>query len=174
MDVSYRNRIIGGALASLATFGLGATLQGARAASSGNVAQPMAWHHQGGRTFGDGVEGGMMQVLRGLNLSDPQKQQIHTLVSTARIQWRSQSESALNDLPALGNPGDPNHATAIVSAQARAAQRIQTWSALEQQIYSVLTPAQQAQLPQLLTQLQSRMAARHSARKSAARAPNAP
>jgi Spy/CpxP family protein refolding chaperone len=120
------------------------------------------------------MEGGMLQVLHELNLSDAQKQQIRTITSTARAQWRSQSTSEPADLPALGNPADPNHAAAVQAAQARAAQRVQNWSDVEQQVYAVLSPAQQAQLPQLLADLQSRRAARRDARVAPADAAATP
>jgi Spy/CpxP family protein refolding chaperone len=102
-------------------------------------------------------------VLRELNLSETQKEQIRTITSNARAQWRSQSASDLNALPALANPADPNHAAAVQAAQARAAQRVQNLSEVEQQVYAVLSPAQQAQLPQLLAELQSKWAARRDA-----------
>jgi Spy/CpxP family protein refolding chaperone len=116
----------------------------------------------------------MLQVLRELNLSEAQKEQIRTITSNARAQWRSQSAPELGDLPALGNPADPNHAAAVQAAQARAAQRIQNWSEVEQQVYAVLSPAQQAQLPQLLVDLQSKLAARRDARRPEAEGPAAP
>jgi Spy/CpxP family protein refolding chaperone len=116
----------------------------------------------------------MLQVLRELNLSDAQKQEIRTITSNARAQWRSQSGSELDDLPALANPADPNHAAALQAAQARAAQHIQNMSEIEQQVYAVLSPAQQAQLPQLLAELQSKLAARRDARLSSAPGPATP
>lgn len=159
-------RIIGTGLAALATLGLAAPLHSALAADAANASQPMAWHHGGGGAHGRGAEGAMMHVLHELNLSDAQKQQVHTLLSSARAQWQAQSGSAVDDLAALGNPGDPNHAAAVQAAQARAAQRIQNWSEVQQQVYAVLTPAQQAQLPQLLAQWQSQAAERRSTHKA--------
>lgn len=92
---------------------------------------------------------------------------MHAITSNARAHWESQSGAELNDLPALGNPGDPKHAAAVQAAQARAAHRIQHWSDVEQQVYdTVLTSDQKAQLPTLLPQLQTKMAARRSARDS--------
>jgi Spy/CpxP family protein refolding chaperone len=142
-------------------------MQTVLAADPASGARPTAWHHQRGEAHGRGPEVAMLQVLRQLNLSDAQKQQLHTITSNARAQWESQSGAELNDLPALGNPGDPNHAAALQAAQARAAQRIQHWSDVEQQVYdTVLSADQKAQLPTLLTQLQSKMAARRSAHAS--------
>jgi Spy/CpxP family protein refolding chaperone len=162
-----RGGIQGAALAALATLGLGGTLQAALAADPASGAKPTAWHHQHGEASGRGPELGMLQVLRQLNLSDAQRQQVHSIISNAQAQWESQSGAELNDLPALGNPGDPNHAAAVQAAQARAAQRIQHWSDVEQQVYgTVLTADQKVQLPTLLTQLQTKMAARRSTHAS--------
>jgi len=161
------NRIIVATVATLTVIGCGATLSAALAAEGTNGSESSAWHHGGG-AHGRGAPGGMLQVLRELTLSDMQKQQVRALLGSAREQWQSQSSSAVNDLPALGNPGDPNHAAAVQAAQARAAQRIQHWSDVEQQIYGILTPAQQAQLPQLLAQWQSQATARRNAHKAAA------
>ena len=161
------NWIICGTLAALAVIGCGATLSAAVAADANSGSESSGWHHGGGM-HGRGPAGGMLQVLRELNLSDMQKQQVHALLGTAREQWQAQSPSAVNDLPALGNPGDPNHAAAVQAAQTRAAQRIQHWSDVEQQIYGILTPAQQAQLPQLLAQWQSQALARRNAHKAVA------
>ena len=161
------NGIVVGATAVLALLALDATLPRALAADATGNAAPMNWHHgrggpHGGGPMGGGAEGAMMQVMHELGLSDAQKQQIHTLVKTARGQWQAAEGSGLSDLAALGNPGDPNHAAALQSAKTRAAQHIQDWSDLEQQIYGVLTTDQRARLPQLLTDLQSRISARHS------------
>lgn len=64
---------------------------------------------------------------------------------------------AIAELPALGNPGDPQHAAAVQWAQKRAADRIQHRSSVELQVYGILTPAQQAQLPKILTAMQQHL-----------------
>ena len=172
--MSNRSPIHGGAVALLAILGLAATVCAAPAADPAGIAPPAPSHLHGGGAHGRGPESGMLQVLRELNLSEAQKQQIRSITSNARAQWRSQSAPELSDLPALGNPADPNHAAAVQAAQARAAQRIQNWSDVEQQVYAVLSPAQQAQLPQLLVDLQSKLAARRDARLPEAEGPAAP
>ena len=156
------NGIVVGATAVLALLALDATLPRALAADATGNAAPMNWHHGHGGPNGGGAEGAMMQVMHELGLSDAQKQQIHTLVKAARGQWQAAEGSGLSDLAALGNPADPNHAAAVQSAKTRAAQRIQDWSDLEQQIYGVLSTDQRARLPQLLADLQSRISARRS------------
>ncbi len=159
------NGIVVGAVAVLALLALDATLPSALAADTAAADAPMKWHHGHGGANHNGAmggEGAMMQVMHGLNLSDAQKQQVHTLMKSARSQWQAAGGSGLNDLPALGNPADPNHFAAVQEAKTRAAQRIQDWSDLEQQIYGVLTTDQRAQLPQLLSDLQGRINARRS------------
>ena len=103
----------------------------------------------------------MMKVLRDLNLTDSQKEQIHTIFSGMHKQMEADRQSELADLPAFGNPGDPQYAAAVQAAQRRASARIQRWSVAQQQAYAVLTQPQQAQLPQLLAAMQQRMAAHH-------------
>jgi len=97
-------------------------------------------------------------VLKELDLTSAQKDQVHSILSAEHAQMKSDRQGTIADLPALGNPGDPQHAAAVQSAEKRAADRVQHWSAVEQQIYAVLTPAQQGQLPKLLTDMQQRMA----------------
>jgi protein CpxP len=161
--MSHRSLFHGGALALLATLGAAGTGWAAQAAEPVSAPPPAAAHPHGGGTHDRGPEGGLFQVLSELNLSDTQKQQIRTITSNARAQWRSDAQSDLNDLLALANPADPNHAAAVQAAKARAAQRVQDWSEVEQQLYAVLSPAQQAQLPQLLAEMQSKWAARRDA-----------
>ena len=117
------------------------------------------WHRHGPPMGEFGAPGGMMQVLRDLNLTDSQKEQIHTIFSGMHKQMEADRQSELADLPAFGNPGDPQYAAAVQAAQRRAAARIQRWSVAQQQAYAVLTQPQQAQLPQLLAAMQQRMAA---------------
>jgi periplasmic protein CpxP/Spy len=114
------------------------------------------WHRHGPPM---GEPGGMMKVLRDLNLSDAQKEQIHTIFSGMHTQMETDRQSELADLPAFGNPGDPQYAAAVQAAQRRASARIQRWSEAQQKAYAVLTQPQQAQLPQLLAAMQQRMAA---------------
>ena len=161
--MTYGNRIRAGSLTALAILGLAGWLDAAMAADDATTTTPSAGHHWRGIGAHHGSEAGMFPVLRQLNLTDAQKQQVHSILSASRSQWQAQSGSGLADLPALGNPGDPNHAAALQAAQTRAAQRLQQWDGVEQQVYAILTPAQQAQLPALLTQLQTQMAARRSA-----------
>jgi Spy/CpxP family protein refolding chaperone len=113
-----------------------------------------------------GAEMGLMKVLRQLNLSDSQKEQVHTILAGMHSQMEADRKSELADLPAFGNPGDPQYAAAVQAAQTRASARIRRLSEAQQQIYALLTQQQQAQIPQLLAAMQQRMAeigSRHGA-----------
>jgi len=118
------------------------------------------WHHHDMRGHGPGHGGepGLMSELRELDLTSAQKDQVHGILSADHEQMKTERQGAITDLPALGNPGDPQHAAAVQSAEKRAADRVQHRSAVDQQIYAELTPAQQAQLPKLLADMQQRMA----------------
>jgi len=118
------------------------------------------WRHHDmhGHGPGFGGEPGLMSVLHDLDLTSAQKDQVHGILSAQRAQMKSDRQGEIADLPALGNPGDPQHAAAVQAAEKRAADRVQHRSAVDQQIYGVLTPAQQAQLPKLLADMQQRMA----------------
>src|SRR5579862_5782708 len=133
-------------------------------ASPNATANPGAsgdWHRHG-PPMGEMGPGGMMMVLKQLNLTDAQKEQIHTIFSGMHKQMETDRQSELADLPAFGNPGDPQYAAAVQAAQTRAAARIRRMSEAQQQVYALLTQPQQAQLPQLLSAMQQRMAAHHA------------
>jgi periplasmic protein CpxP/Spy len=152
-------RILFGTFAVMSTLAVGGALQGTVALAASPPAVAGGWHGPEGRGMRGPMEGAFMQVLHRLDLSDAQKQQVHSLASTAHAQWRAQVGPAGADLVALGNPGDPGHAAAVQAAQARAAQRISQLDQLDMQLYAVLTPAQQAKLPEALKALQARIEA---------------
>jgi Spy/CpxP family protein refolding chaperone len=150
--------MISAALAALPVIAFTGALQAEGAAP--DAAAPdaaMHWHHHGMHGHGPAGEPGMMGVLGQLDLTPAQKDQIHAIMSSEHARMQSERQGEIADLPALGNPGDPQHAAAVQSAQKRAADRVQHWSGIEQQVYGILTPAQQAQLPKLLTAMQQHM-----------------
>jgi Spy/CpxP family protein refolding chaperone len=169
-----RKQFAFGALSVLATLALAGTLETTLALESGPGTPSPAWHGREGHMGGRGTEGGVMQVLRQLKLSDAQRQQVRAIMETERTQGRAQGDAALAEMPALGNPGDPRHAAAVQAAQARAAERIRHWDGIQQQVYALLTPAQQAQLPQLLEAMQDRVTAGRGAHAPPAGTPGAP
>ena len=167
--MSRSTRMISVALASLPLVAFTAAIEAA--STSTDAAAPLQgdakmqgdakhWHHHDMHGHGPGFAGepGLMGVLHELDLTSAQKDQVHGILSADHAQMKSERQGVLADLPALGNPGDPQHAAAVQSAEKRAADRVQHRSAIDQQIYAVLTPAQQAQLPKLLADMQQRMA----------------
>lgn len=156
------SKLLHGALLALVSIGaVAGDLQSATTTSDAtSSASSSGWHRHGPGMGEAAFGGGLIKVLRQLNLSDAQKQQVHTILRTAHDQSQVDRRGEIADLPAFGNPGDPQYAAAVQAAETRATQRVLHWSEIQQQVYAVLTPAQQAQLPQLLTALQQRMTAR--------------
>jgi len=153
-------RMISAVLAALPVLAFAGALQAegaADAAAPGAPGAPMHWHPHGMHGPGFAGEPGLMGVLHKLDLTPAQKDQIHGIMKNEHAQMESDRQGEIADLPALGNPGDPQHAAAVQSAQKRAADRIQHRNDIDQQIYAILTPAQQAQVPQLLTAMQQHM-----------------
>jgi Spy/CpxP family protein refolding chaperone len=102
----------------------------------------------------------LMGSFRGLDLTPAQREQVHTVLSTARQQHENKRPGAAGgpDMMALANPGDPNYATALQAAKKRAADRIQEFSELQQKLYNVLTPQQKTQLTKNVAERKAKMA----------------
>ena len=102
-----------------------------------------------------------LRATKQLNLTAEQQASIKSILSNARAQMKAARASgqAPVDMAVLGNPGDPNYATALQSAKTLAANRIQTESELQGQIYNVLTAQQKAQLPTVLASMKAQAAA---------------
>ncbi len=116
------------------------------------------WHHRGGM-----MGGFMLHALRQLNLTDAQKQSVHTILANARSQAQAERQSGGNaNFAALANPGDPNHAAAVEAMQTRMSARIQAQEAVTQQIYGVLTADQKTQLTSLIAARQAKWAQRNA------------
>jgi Spy/CpxP family protein refolding chaperone len=144
------------ALVALATLDSGGMVQAALAAGPDSATIPIEWNLGGSEALMHGREVALFQALHQLNLSDTQKQQVRAISDNARTRRQSQSGFESSDKLALDDPGNPNHVAAVAAAKVRAAQHIQDWSDAQQRIYAVLTPDQQAQLPQVLSDLQRR------------------
>jgi Spy/CpxP family protein refolding chaperone len=161
--MNVTSRLTSGMLSLLAVAFLGLTVQ-TTAMAQASDGQPGNMR-QGARAtaFGAGL-GGLGAALRQLDLSDAQKQSVRSIVSEARQQAAAQRQQDAPDPAALANPADPNHANAVEAAKRRAVARIQQMSDLQQRVYAVLTPAQQAKLPQVLADLRQKRAERRGAR----------
>jgi Spy/CpxP family protein refolding chaperone len=108
-------------------------------------------HWRGGR-----MHSPFIRVVQQLNLNDDQKQRISSLIKAQHDARRANADSQRANGEALANPGDPNYAAAVSAAKTAAATAIQDRSNLEVQIYGVLTPDQQAQLPKVLADMKTR------------------
>jgi Spy/CpxP family protein refolding chaperone len=118
------------------------------------------WHHH----HGGMLLGMTLRATKQLNLTADQKASIKSILANARAQMRAAhaSSQAPVDMAVLANPGDPNYATALQSAKMLAANRIQTESELQGQIYNVLTAEQKAQLPAVLASMKAEAAQRRA------------
>jgi Spy/CpxP family protein refolding chaperone len=149
-------------LLAIALVGLGIGLAGAAttptpsgtATTTSTPARPH-WHARG-----SGMLGMTLRAGRELNLTPDQQQSIKSLLANARAQRRGAASAV--DPAVLGNPGDPNYASAVQAAKAAAANRIDAEMALQAQVYDVLTPAQKQQLPQVLASIKAQMQARRA------------
>jgi Spy/CpxP family protein refolding chaperone len=104
-----------------------------------------------------GMRSPFQKAIEQLNLTPEQSAAIHSLYDAERQQYADRARDAQADSVALLNPGDPNHSAAVQAAQTRAAAEVQRRSTLEANIYNLLTPAQKAQLPSVLSAMQANM-----------------
>jgi Spy/CpxP family protein refolding chaperone len=161
------NRTLGLLLVATATVGAGAAVAAVSttattAATTTSTTAPTAggkhWHHR----HGGMLVGVMLRATRQLNLTADQETAIKGILSTARAQHRAGTATPAVDMMTLANPGDPNYATALQSAKAAAATRLQSQVELQSQIYNVLTADQKAKLPQVLADMKTKFEARRA------------
>lgn len=125
---------------------------------------PAAMRHFG-HARGGLLVGSLLRATRQLNLSDTQKSSIKGILVSAR-QAQVASAQTRPDITVLGNPGHPDYASAVQSAKSLASARVDRESALARQIYDVLTPEQQSQLPNVLAGIKAKAAQRRAAWQS--------
>ena len=104
-----------------------------------------AWHgHHEGHAFA--------RVLKQLNLTPDQQTQIKSILAQSKPQLSTLHASLRANHEALADaaPTDANYPSLLATEKANAAARVQAMSDLKTQIYAVLTPAQQAQIPGIL------------------------
>ena len=149
-------------LLAIALVGLGIGLAGAATTPtpSGTATTTATPGHPHWHARGSAMLGMTLRATRQLSLTPDQQQSIKSLLATARAQRRATASAV--DPAVLGNPGDPNYASAVQAAKAAATNRIDTEMALQAQIYDVLTPAQKQQLPQVLASIKAQMQARRA------------
>jgi protein CpxP len=91
-------------------------------------------------------------VLRQLSLTAEQKTQIHAIFAQAKSGMHANFADARANHEALmaASPNDASYPALLAAEKANAASRVQAMSDVKAQIYAVLTPEQQAKIPQLL------------------------
>jgi Spy/CpxP family protein refolding chaperone len=160
------NQNVGLLVLAMASIGAGGAVGTANAqapAPATTATAPMRGHmwqrHHNGMLLGM-----TLRATRQLNLTAEQKASIKSILKNARAQMKAAHASgqAPIDMTVLANPGDPNYATALQSAKTLAANRIQTESELQGQIYNVLTAEQKAQLPTVLASMKAEAAQRRA------------
>jgi protein CpxP len=141
----------------------------APAAPSGAANGPASHRWHAGHRRGSSE---FRRVLRQLNVTPEQQTQIKAIFTQARPQMQALRTSLRSNHEALAatSPNDPSYPALLAAEKANGITRIQAASDLKTQIYAVLTPAQQAQIPVILA---ADRAAR-DARIAARRAQNAP
>jgi Spy/CpxP family protein refolding chaperone len=164
------NRNVGLLVLAIASIGTAAGVASAQsttttpaATGSTTTTEPAGghrWHgHHGGFLLGM-----TLRATKQLNLTADQQASIKQILSNARAQAKAAHESgqAQIAMTVLGNPGDPNYASALQSAKTLAANRIQSQSEIQGQIYNVLTAQQKAQLPTILASMKAEAAQRRA------------
>jgi Spy/CpxP family protein refolding chaperone len=159
--LNYRYALVSAALAGITLVPI-ADAQGTSSSSSSSPPAFAGRHFHGPRGPGGMFVRTLLRATRQLNLSSEQKQEIKGLISQARSQARSSTTTA-PDITVLGNPGDPNFATAVQSMQSGASARVQQESELASSIYALLTTEQKTQLPTVLASLKAQAAQRRAA-----------
>jgi Spy/CpxP family protein refolding chaperone len=160
------NRNVGLLVLAMASIGSAAGIANAQTTTPSTTTTTTApaaghkWHgHHGGFMLGM-----TLRATKQLNLTADQQASIKTILSTARAQAKAAHAAggAQVDMTVLGNPADPNYATALQTAKSAASTRIQNESELQSQIFNVLTAQQKAQLPTVLASLKAQAAARRA------------
>ena len=164
------NRNVGLLVMAIASIGAGAAVATAAETTAPAATTPAApgagGHHHGRGHHGGMLVGMTLRATKQLNLTAEQQASIKGILSSARAQHKAAMASAQGapvDLTVLGNPGDPNYATALQSAKTLAANRLQRDSELQGQIYNVLTAEQKTQLPTVLAAMKAKAAQRRAA-----------
>lgn len=161
------NRNVGLLVAAIASIGAAASIANAQTTAAGTTTTtttaPKGGHKWHGHRGGGMLLGLTLRATKQLNLTTEQQASIKTILSNAHAQAKAaHAAGAPVDMAVLGNPGDPNYATALQSAKTFASSRIQTESELQGQIYNVLTAQQKAQLPTVLASIKAQAAQRRA------------
>ncbi len=171
-------KLVASLTATLAVLALGGLLDAAVAASAPAPADGPEKHGAMHGPMHDGMHGPMhghemmmagpgmefMHALHALDLSDAQRDKVHALMREEHEKMGAAAEGPPADFVALGNPGDPKHAAAVEAAKQRAVEHVQHFADMEQKVYALLTPEQQAKLPKVLAEEQKHLQERREER----------
>ena len=161
------NRNVGLLVVALASLGSAAGVAYAQSTTSSSSTTTTTtapathgkWHHHGGFLLG-----ATLRATKQLNLTAEQQASIKTILSTARAQAKAaHAAGPAVDMAVLGNPGDPNYATALQTAKTAVATRLENESEIQGQVYNVLNAQQKAQLPTVLAAIKAQAAQRRAA-----------
>jgi Spy/CpxP family protein refolding chaperone len=117
-----------------------------------------------GHVHAGGPAGHFMHLLEQLNLTPEQQTQVDSIIAAAKPQFQTLRASGQTALEALAvtAPTDPTYPAVLAAAKASAAAHIQQMSDVKSQVYAILTPAQQAQIPQIVAAEKAKWTARKS------------
>jgi Spy/CpxP family protein refolding chaperone len=163
------NRNVGLLVLAMASIGTAAGVASAQTTTTPSTTTtttaPATGHKWHGHHHGGFLLGMTLRATKQLNLTADQQASIKTILSTARAQAKAAHAAGTStvDMTVLANPGDANYATALQTAKAASATRLQNESEIQGQIYNVLTAQQKAQLPTVLASMKAQAAARRAA-----------
>ena len=153
------------AVLGLSTLGGLAWAQSSTSPAMAAAGAPNGWHRHAG-----GAGGELRHVLHQLNLTADQKTQVQGILAQAKPQLQTLTSTSRSDRLSLAKaaPTDPSYPSLLAAVKADATARIQQGADIRQQIYAVLTPAQQAQIPQIIDTQQAKWETRKAQRKASA------
>jgi Spy/CpxP family protein refolding chaperone len=156
--IAFMKSTIQRALLAVAVATLGAGAVGTAAAQATSSAPSATPQHRGHfhHHFGGRFVGTLLRATQQLNLTTQQQASIKTILQNSHQGYQPGAAPQGPGMTVLGNPADPNFAAAVQNEQSKAQVRIQKETALAGQIYGVLTPTQQQQLPTVLASLQAK------------------
>lgn len=155
----------------LPTLGMAIAIAGATAYADTNASAAPAPSSSTDAASGHQWKGGrhrpgsLVHVLRQLNLTPEQQTQVRAIFARAKSDLQATHASRRDNRLAFAAtaPTDPKYPALLATEKANAASRIQQASDIRAQVYAVLSPAQQAQIPAILAADQAAREARAAA-----------
>ena len=156
-----RNSFIPGIAAALLLAGLAGTAAAEAPAADTTAAPPPGAH---GHPHGAGPQMDLRHILRQLNLTPEQKTQVDSILSSAKPQMQAHHATSVANREKLMvlSPSDPAYPAAVAAVQADASSGVKLAADLKTQVYAVLTPEQQAKIPEIQATAKAQIAARRA------------